>query len=147
MDGSVEAGPNAVLALRREGYRKTDFSPSDLASAFGFAGFWKMAIRQWKSAVGEYYRSLSKAAFTRSLQKLMPEIRESDLSPGGSGVRAQAIDANGKLVDDFHIVRTGGIIHVLNVPSPAATASLVIGRRILDMAEGCEIPRMKNTAV
>jgi (S)-2-hydroxyglutarate dehydrogenase len=131
VDGSVEAGPNAVLALRREGYRKTDFSPSELASAFGFAGFWRMAKRQWRTAVGEYYRSLSKAAFTRSLQKLIPEIRESDLAPGGAGVRAQAIDANGRLVDDFQIVRTDGIIHVLNVPSPAATASLVVGRRIL----------------
>ena len=133
VDGSVEAGPNAVLALRREGYRKTDFSPSDLASALGFAGFWKMAKRQWRTAVGEYYRSLSKAAFTRSLQKLMPEIRESDLAPGGSGVRAQAIDATGRLVDDFQIVRTDGMIHVLNVPSPAATASLLVGAEIAKM--------------
>jgi L-2-hydroxyglutarate oxidase LhgO len=133
VDGSVEAGPNAVLALRREGYHKTDFSPSELASALGFAGFWKMAKRQWRNAAGEYYRSLSKAAFTRSLRKLLPEIREQDLSPGGSGVRAQAIDTNGKLVDDFHVVRNDGIVHVLNVPSPAATASLVIGREIVEM--------------
>ena len=130
VDGMVEAGPNAVLALRREGYRKTDLSPRDLASAFGFAGFWKMAKRQWRTAVGEYYRSFSKAAFTRALQKLMPEIREEDLSPGGAGVRAQAIDGDGKLVDDFQIVRDGGIVHVLNVPSPAATASLTVGRHI-----------------
>lgn len=131
VDGMVEAGPNAVLALRREGYHKTDVSPRDLVSAFGFGGFWKMAKRQWRTAVGEYYRSLSKAAFTRALQKLMPEIREEDLSPGGSGVRAQAIDTNGKLVDDFHIVQANDMIHVLNVPSPAATASLVIGRQLI----------------
>ncbi len=133
VDGSVEAGPNAVLALRREGYRKTDVSLSELASALSFGGFWRMAKRQWKTAVGEYYRSLSKGAFTRALQKLLPEIREQDLSAGGSGVRAQAIDANGRLVDDFQIVRGDGIIHVLNVPSPAATASLVIGREIVNL--------------
>jgi (S)-2-hydroxyglutarate dehydrogenase len=131
VDGSVEAGPNAVLALRREGYRKTDVSLVELASALGFPGFWKMATRQWRNAVGEYYRSLSKAAFTRSLQKLVPEIREENLSPGGSGVRAQAVDATGKLVDDFCFVQSEGMIHVLNVPSPAATASLRVARDIV----------------
>jgi L-2-hydroxyglutarate oxidase len=133
VDGSVEAGPNAVLALRREGYRKTDFSAGELASALAFPGFWKMAKRLWRNGVGEYYRSLSKAAFTRALQKLVPEIREEDLSPGGSGVRAQAVDATGKLVDDFCFARSEGMVHVLNVPSPAATASLVIGREIVNI--------------
>lgn len=132
VDGSVEAGPNAVLALRREGYRKTDFSLMDLASALGFAGFWRMATRQWRNAIGEYRRSLSKPAFTRALQKLVPEIRERDLSAGGAGVRAQAVDVRGRLVDDFCFVRKDKMIHVLNVPSPAATASLVIGREIVD---------------
>ncbi len=130
VNGSVEAGPNAVLALRREGYKKTDVSLGELVSAVGFPGFWKMAKRFWKVGIDEYHRSLSKAAFTRSLQKLMPEIREEDLSEGGSGVRAQAIDRAGKLVDDFQIVHFNGITHVLNVPSPAATASLVISRQI-----------------
>jgi L-2-hydroxyglutarate oxidase LhgO len=134
VDGSVEAGPNAVLALCREGYRKTDFSARELASSLAFPGFWKMAKRLWRSGAGEYYRSLSKAAFARALQKLVPEIREEDMSPGGSGVRAQAMDAAGKLVDDFSFVRTEGMVHVLNVPSPAATASLVIGRNIIDSA-------------
>jgi len=133
VNGSVEAGPNAVLALRREGYRKTDFSTRELASALAFPGFWKMAKRLWRSGAGEYYRSLSKAAFTRALQKLVPEIRKEDLSPGGSGVRAQAVDATGKLVDDFCFVRSEGMVHVLNVPSPAATASLVIGREIVNV--------------
>ncbi|HEY5164223.1 MAG TPA: L-2-hydroxyglutarate oxidase [Terriglobales bacterium] len=139
VDGSVEAGPNAVLALRREGYRKTDFSARELASALAFPGFWKMAKRLWRSGAGEYYRSLSKAAFTRALQKLVPEIRKEDLSPGGSGVRAQAVDTNGKLVDDFCFVRSEGMVHVLNVPSPAATASLVIGREIVANTQQREI--------
>jgi L-2-hydroxyglutarate oxidase LhgO len=134
VNGSVEAGPNAVLALRREGYRKTDISAGEMASALGFPGFWKMAKRQWRTAIGEYYRSFSKAAFTRSLQKLIPEIREQDLTAGGSGVRAQAIDSAGKLVDDFRFVQSAGMVHVLNVPSPAATASLVIGREIVKSA-------------
>jgi (S)-2-hydroxyglutarate dehydrogenase len=136
VEGSVEAGPNAVLALRREGYRKTDFSAGELASALMFPGFWKMAKRLWRNGMGEYYRSLSKAAFTRALQKLVPEIRRQDLTAGGSGVRAQAVDASGKLVDDFCFVHTKGMVHVLNVPSPAATASLVIGREIVDICAG-----------
>ena len=132
VDGSVEAGPNAVLALRREGYRKSDFSAAELAATLGFPGFWKMARRFWRSGMHEYYRSLSKRTFAHALQKLVPDIREQDLAPGGSGVRAQAVDATGKLLDDFHIVRSAGIVHVLNVPSPAATASLAIARNVVE---------------
>ncbi len=135
VDGTVEAGPNAVLALRREGYRKTDFSPAELSETLRFPGFWRMARRMWRSGAGEYYRSLSKPAFVRALQKLVPEIRGADLEPGGSGVRAQAVDRSGKLVDDFRFVCSGRMVHVLNVPSPAATASLVIAREIVNMAE------------
>ena len=135
VNGSVEAGPNAVLALRQEGYRKTDFSLTELATTFRFGGFWKMARRFWRTGAKEYYRSFSKSAFTHSLQKLLPELREQDLSPGGSGVRAQAIDPAGKLVDDFCFVQSDGMMHVLNVPSPAATASLVIGREITSLVE------------
>jgi len=133
--GGIEAGPNAVLAFRREGYRKTDFSISDTLATFAFPGFWRMARKYWRSGLEEYYRSLSKRAFVRALQRLVPEIQEADLRPGGAGVRAQALDRTGKLLDDFHIVRTDNVIHVLNVPSPAATASIVIGRRIVDLLE------------
>ena len=133
--GGIEAGPNAVLAFRREGYRKTDFSITDTLATFAFPGFWRMARKYWRSGLEEYYRSLSKRAFVRALQRLVPEIQEADLRPGGAGVRAQALDRTGKLLDDFHIVRTDNVIHVLNVPSPAATASIVIGRRIVDLLE------------
>ena len=133
IQGGFEAGPNAVLALRREGYRKTDFSFPDAMETFMYPGFWRMAQKYWQEGFKEYYRSLSKKAFTRALQRLVPAIQASDLRPGGSGVRAQALDRAGKLLDDFQIVRTGGVIQVLNVPSPAATASIVIGRRIVEM--------------
>jgi len=131
--GGVEAGPNAVLAFRREGYRKTDFSFADTMTTFSFPGFWRMAAKYWRSGLDEFYRSLSKRAFVRALQRLVPEVQESDLRPGGAGVRAQALDRNGRLLDDFHLVQDGAVIHVLNVPSPAATASLVIGRKIMDL--------------
>ncbi|MGH9786991.1 MAG: L-2-hydroxyglutarate oxidase [Terriglobia bacterium] len=131
--GGVEAGPNAVLAFRREGYRKTDFSFADTMSTLAFGGFWRMAAKYWRSGLDEFYRSLSKRAFVRALARLVPDIQESDLRPGGAGVRAQALDRRGRLLDDFHIVQDGSIIHVLNVPSPAATASIVIGRRIVDL--------------
>ena len=133
--GGIEAGPNAVLALRREGYRKTDFSFADTMTTLAFAGFWRMAAKYWRNGLGEFYRSLSKKAFVRALQRLVPEIQEADLSPGGAGVRAQALDRKGNLLDDFAIVRDGNVIHVLNVPSPAATASLVIARHIVDLLE------------
>jgi L-2-hydroxyglutarate oxidase LhgO len=135
IDGAVEAGPNAVLAFKREGYTKTKADARDLADTFSFPGFWHLSRKYWKVGVGEMYRSFSKSAFTRALQKLMPEIEEKDLKPGGAGVRAQAVDEEGNLLDDFAIIHTDGAIHVCNAPSPGATASLVIGKRIADMAE------------
>jgi L-2-hydroxyglutarate oxidase len=132
--GRVDAGPNAVLALAREGYRHSDISARDLASSLAYPGFWRMAGKHWRNALGEWHRSLSKRAFVRALQRLLPEIRESDLVPGGSGVRAQALKPDGALVDDFQFVPSGKVLHVLNVPSPAATASLMIGKTIVDTA-------------
>jgi L-2-hydroxyglutarate oxidase len=132
--GKVDAGPNAVLALAREGYRHSDVSLRDLASALAFPGFWRMARQHWRNGVDEWHRSLSKGAFVHALQRLLPEITESDLVPGGSGVRAQALKPDGALVDDFQFVPSGKILHVLNVPSPAATASLTIGKEIVDIA-------------
>jgi L-2-hydroxyglutarate oxidase LhgO len=132
--GRVDAGPNAVLALAREGYRHSDISVRDLASSILFPGFWRMAGKHWRNALGEWRRSLSKRAFVRALQRLLPEIREIDLIPGGSGVRAQALKPDGALVDDFQFVPSGKVLHVLNVPSPAATASLMIGKTIVATA-------------
>jgi L-2-hydroxyglutarate oxidase LhgO len=132
--GRVDAGPNAVFALAREGYRHTDINLRDLVSAATFPGFWRMAGRHWRNASGEWRRSLSKPAFVRALQRLLPEVGEKDLVPGGSGVRAQALKPNGALVDDFQFVPSGKVLHVLNVPSPAATASLTIGKTIVDTA-------------
>jgi (S)-2-hydroxyglutarate dehydrogenase len=132
--GKVDAGPNAVLALAREGYRHTDIRLRDLASTLLFPGFWRMARWHWRNGIDEWYRSLSKVAFVRALQRLLPQIGEKDLVPGGSGVRAQALKADGTLVDDFHFVPSGKVLHVLNVPSPAATASLTIGKAIVEMA-------------
>jgi (S)-2-hydroxyglutarate dehydrogenase len=133
VNGSVEAGPNALLALRREGYAGAGVDLSEAAEMLSFAGFWKMARKYWRMGMAEQYRSWVKSAFVKSLQKMVPELQESDLAPGGSGVRAQAVDGNGNLLDDFHFVRSGRMIHVCNVPSPAATASLEIGREIVDM--------------
>jgi L-2-hydroxyglutarate oxidase LhgO len=134
ISGKVDAGPNAVLALAREGYRHTNINLHDLASSVTFPGFWQMARRHWRNALGEWHRSLSKGAFVRALQRLLPEISENDLVPGGSGVRAQAVKPDGTLVDDFQFVSSGRVLHVLNVPSPAATASLMIGKAIVDLA-------------
>jgi L-2-hydroxyglutarate oxidase len=136
ISGGIEAGPNAVLALKREGYRKTDFNLKDAVETAMFPGFWKMAAKYWQSGMGEYYRSLNKHAFTRALQKLVPEIRSEDLEPAGSGVRAQALDSSGRLLDDFAIVQSKQFVHVCNVPSPAATASLVIGKQISEIVLG-----------
>jgi (S)-2-hydroxyglutarate dehydrogenase len=133
--GGVEAGPNAVLAYAREGYRHSHINVKDLWQTVSFRGFWAMTGKYWQTGFGELYRSLNKAAFVRALQKLVPEIRESDLVPGGAGVRAQAVAANGALVDDFVIKQGRNAIHVLNAPSPGATASLAIGRQICEMAE------------
>jgi L-2-hydroxyglutarate oxidase len=132
--GGVEAGPNAVFALAREGYRKTDINLHDLWRTVSFKGFWAMTGKYWQTGFGELYRSLSKSAFVRALQKLLPEIQENDLIPGGSGVRAQAVSASGALVDDFVIRESRKAIHVLNAPSPGATASLAIGQSIAEMA-------------
>lgn len=129
--GGVEAGPNAVLAFRREGYSRHSFNVRDTASLALFPGFWKMASRYWKMGVEESYRSWSKHAFTLALQKLVPELTEDNIRPGGSGVRAQAVDKHGALLDDFRFVYQDRILHVCNVPSPAATASLAIGREIV----------------
>jgi L-2-hydroxyglutarate oxidase len=134
VDGTVEAGPNAVLAWRREGYRKGSFAPRDAAEIVSYPGFWKMASRFWKTAAMESWRSFNKSVFVRDLQRLMPELRGEDVAPAGAGVRAQALDRDGKLVDDFYIVQTERAIHVLNAPSPAATASLSIGTKIAEMA-------------
>jgi L-2-hydroxyglutarate oxidase len=130
--GGIEAGPNAVLALKREGYSKTSFNLGDVAEFARFSGFWTMAAKHWRTSVGEYHRSWSKAAFVRALQRLMPDLKEEDLIPGGSGVRAQALDITGKLIDDFYFAYTDSMVHVCNVPSPAATASLAIGKSIVD---------------
>jgi L-2-hydroxyglutarate oxidase len=134
ISGKVDAGPNAVLALAREGYRHSDISVRDLASSLAFPGFWRMARHHWRNGLDEFRRSLSKSAFVRALQRLLPEVGERDLVPGGSGVRAQALKPDGALVDDFLFVPSGKVLHVLNVPSPAATASLAIGKTIVDTA-------------
>jgi L-2-hydroxyglutarate oxidase len=134
VNGTVDAGPNAVLAFRREGYRRTDFSLNELAASLAFPGFWRMAAKHWRSGLDEFHRSFSKPVFVRALQRLLPELRERDLVPGGSGVRAQALTRDGALVDDFQFVPSGKMLHVLNVPSPAATASIPIGRVIGELA-------------
>jgi L-2-hydroxyglutarate oxidase len=134
INGSVDAGPNAVFAFRREGYHRTDFNLTDMASSLIFPGFWRMAVRHWRSGVDEFRRSFSKPAFVRALQRLIPEVIEKDLVPGSSGVRAQALKRDGTLVDDFQFVPSRRMLHVLNVPSPAATASIAIGRSIVDTA-------------
>jgi L-2-hydroxyglutarate oxidase len=136
IDGGVECGPNAVLALKREGYTRTSFSVRDSLETFAYPGFWLLGLKYWRMGFGEMYRSFSKAAFVRALQKLLPDIRAEHLEEGGAGVRAQALASNGALVDDFRIVRTANAIHVLNAPSPAATASLCIGEEIARMALG-----------
>lgn len=132
--GDVEAGPNAVLALAREGYTKGTVRVGEALRTFTYRGFWNMGMRYWKMGAYEVYRSLSKKAFVTSLQRLVPAIQASDIAPGGAGVRAQAVSPDGSLVDDFKISQTEGAIHVLNAPSPAATASLAIGRHIAGLA-------------
>lgn len=133
--GGVEAGPNAVLAFKREGYRHTHFSAPDFLEVMRYKGFWRLAGQYWRTGLGEFYRSFSKRAFVRALQKLIPELDFADVHPAGAGVRAQALAPDGRLVDDFHIVESARMIHVLNAPSPAATASLSIGRTIAQMAQ------------
>jgi L-2-hydroxyglutarate oxidase len=132
--GGVEAGPNAVLALKREGYRWSQFSLRDLLGMASYGGFWRMVSRYWKTGLGELHRSLSKKAFLRALQELIPELAAEDIQPAGAGVRAQALTPEGALVDDFRIIVAERMVHVLNAPSPAATASLRIASHIVDEA-------------
>ena len=134
IDNGVEAGPNAVLALAREGYRKRDINLRDLAETMTYPGFWKLLARHWRTAAGEVFRSLSKRAFVKALATLVPEIREEDLVPAPAGVRAQALRPDGLLVDDFLIVEKPRSLHVCNAPSPAATASLAIAEEIVTRA-------------
>jgi L-2-hydroxyglutarate oxidase len=133
--GGIEAGPNAVLATAREGYHKTDFNPSDLFDALSYGGFWRFVRKYPSMAWYELRRSFSRELFCRSLQHLIPEIRPDDLAEGGSGVRAQAITPEGDLVQDFRLIPRRNALHVLNAPSPAATASLAIGAEVVRMAE------------
>jgi L-2-hydroxyglutarate oxidase len=130
IDDVVEAGPNAVLAMKREGYAWRDVSLDDVADWAAFPGFWRMMRAQWRTGVAEARRSLSRRLFLESLQGLIPKLKDSDIVRGGSGVRAQAVGMDGRLIDDFHIVTSPGMVNVLNAPSPAATASLAIGREI-----------------
>ena len=133
IQGNVDAGPNAVLAFRREGYRWPDFNLKETVEVLMHPGFRAMAREHWKNGIGEFRRSLRKREFVRSCQRLVPAVRMEDMTPGGSGVRAQAVAPDGVLVDDFRFVARERFLHVLNVPSPAATASLPIGREILKM--------------
>jgi len=130
VDGTLEAGPNAVLAWKREGYRWHDISAADLLDTLAFPGFWRLAGRFWRTGLAEYRRSFSRRAFVTSLQRLVPAVTAADVTRGGAGVRAQAVDRDGRLVDDFRIVTGERMVHVLNAPSPAATAALSIGRTI-----------------
>lgn len=131
--GGIEAGPNAVLAFAREGYRKTDINLRDLAGALSFVGLHRFLLKNWKMCFGELLQSLSPRRFCRALQKLVPDIRLGDLETGGSGVRAQAMARDGRLAEDFVIVRRPNALHLLNAPSPAATASLAIGGELAGM--------------
>jgi L-2-hydroxyglutarate oxidase len=142
IDGTIHAGPNAVLAFKREGYHKTDFSLRDTCDTLGYPGFWKLARKHAGEAWMEMRRSLSKAMFVRSLQELIPEVQPEDVIPTHAGVRAQALLPDGALVDDFLFVESRNCIHVCNAPSPAATASLEIGRAIVD-----KVPRLGSSTV
>lgn len=132
--GGIECGPNAVFAFKREGYTKTAFDVRDAAETLAYRGFWKMAGRHWKMGLSELYRSFSRSAFLRNLQTLVPSLTDADIRPAPSGVRAMALTPNGDIVDDFMILRHGREVHVLNAPSPAATASLALGRQIASAA-------------
>lgn len=134
MKGGVEAGPNAVLAFKREGYKMSDINFAELGESLAWPGFQKVMAKYWKTGIGEMYRSFSKAAFTKALQKLIPEIQANDLVDGGAGVRAQACDRTGGLVDDFLILEDKHVINVCNAPSPAATSSLSIGETVARLA-------------
>jgi L-2-hydroxyglutarate oxidase len=143
IDGSVHAGPNAVLSLKREGYHRMSFNLRDFLETMTYGGFWRLAAKHARPGLEEMHRSFSKKAFVRSLQKLIPETREEDLVGGGAGVRAQALRSDGRLVDDFLIIHGACSLHVCNAPSPAATASLEIGRAIAEQIPdlGCGTAR------
>lgn len=128
--GVVEAGPNAVLATHREGYSRRVVSARDVGALLRYPGFWRMGAKHWRSGVGEMNRSFRKSIFVRDLQKLIPAIRSEDIVPGKSGVRAQAVAPDGRLLDDFHIMKGKRSVHLLNAPSPAATSSINIGRTL-----------------
>lgn len=130
VDGTTEAGPNAVLALAREGYTWTRISPRDLFEMAAFPGAWRLGRRYWRVGIDEVWRSISKRRFVAALQQLVPEVRSEDLRPAAAGVRAQAVSRDGRLLDDFHIVEAERMVHVINAPSPAATASLAIGAHV-----------------
>lgn len=134
INGGIEAGPNAVFAFRREGYKKSNIHLGEMIESLAWPGFQKVAGKYWKTGFGEMYRSFSKAAFTKALQKLMPSVEAKDLVPGGAGVRAQACDRTGGLIDDFLILENKQAINVCNAPSPAATSSLSIGNTVSDLA-------------
>jgi L-2-hydroxyglutarate oxidase len=133
--GEIEAGPNAVLAFAREGYRRTNLDWHDVSEMVRFTGFWRMAAKHWATGLGEYHRSFSKGAFVRGLQRLVPEVTEADLESGGAGVRAMALKRDGTLVDDFIVERSGDVINVLNAPSPAATSALAIAESVADLLD------------
>ena len=135
IDGSTEAGPSAVLAFAREGYKKTDFDPHETLGILSHPGFWSVVSSHWKTGIKEQYRSWVKGAFVRSLQNLVPDVEAADLVHPGAGVRAQAIARNGELLQDFMIIQANRSIHVLNAPSPAATACLAIGKHIVQLAQ------------
>jgi L-2-hydroxyglutarate oxidase LhgO len=130
--GGVECGPNAVLAYAREGYSHLSFRPQDVGEILAWPGFWRMASRYWRVGVNEVFRSYSPELFAGALRKLVPEVRKQDLARGGAGVRAQAVDRTGALLDDFAFAESESAVHVLNAPSPGATASLAIGEYIVD---------------
>jgi L-2-hydroxyglutarate oxidase len=130
IDGSVECGPNAVFSFSKEGYNKFNFNFADTVACLKWPGFRKISKKYWREGLNEYYRSISKKAFVKALQTLVPDIKSSDLMPGGSGVRAQACDFDGNLLDDFDIRIRENVIHICNAPSPAATASLAIAETI-----------------
>ncbi len=133
--GGIEAGPNAVLAFKREGYTHWSFSARDVIGYLLYGGFWIMGFKYWKMAIGEFYRSYNKRAFVKALQRLLPDLGMDDVHASGAGVRAQALEPGGQLVDDFRIVEAEHMVHVLNAPSPAATASISIGQSIAQMAK------------
>lgn len=133
IEGGIEAGPNAVFAFQREGYNKSDVNLNDMIESFTWPGFRKVAVKYWKTGIGEFYRSFSKTAFTNALRKFIPQIEEDDLIPAEAGVRAQACDRTGGLLDDFKIIEKPRAIHILNAPSPAATSSLAIGKTISEI--------------